>query len=138
MAVVPGKFKDVPRQDWYWCGFAAHFIAIKHCHYWLHTRVGNVIISTIGEYRPDGPSTKAQPFSHGRKFETLVFLAKDSDRPEGNIADYTQIASEYTNTSEESERLHYTLCSKWSYADKQEYADGIRKLRIQKAKEDSL
>lgn len=42
----------VPQGDWRWYGTAGHFICASWCRFHLLTRVGDFIVSTVGEYVP--------------------------------------------------------------------------------------
>lgn len=44
---------SVPREDWQWFGNAGHFICSPHCRFHLCTKVGDYLVSTVGEYVPD-------------------------------------------------------------------------------------
>ncbi len=43
----------IPKDAWDWFGSPAHFIGSRDCRFHLATRVGCVIVSTVGEYLPD-------------------------------------------------------------------------------------
>jgi hypothetical protein len=43
----------IPKEDWVWYGHAAHFICGQWCRFHLATKVGEFLISTVGEYWPD-------------------------------------------------------------------------------------
>lgn len=112
----------VPRGDWYWCGYAGHLIVADQCRYHLNTRVGNVIVSTVGDYRPSHKGGERERIGCDRFFETYVFRAKDTARPEGEPLSYSEIDSAGTDDSEESESQHYAMCEKWASAEKQREA----------------
>lgn len=112
------KARTVEKADWYWCGYPGHFICASMCHFHLHTRVGHVIVSTVGDYHMthDGPR---ESIGRDRDFETYVFLVKDTERPEGEPLDYNEMDARGSNDSEESERQHHAMCKKWSTAKMQ-------------------
>lgn len=43
----------VTKDKWIWMPHPAHFICSKDCRFFLATRVGKYIVSTVGEYWPD-------------------------------------------------------------------------------------
>jgi hypothetical protein len=112
----------IPRDQWYWCGYPGHLIVADRCRFHLHTRVGAVIISTVGDFWPNGESGKRERIGCDRDFETFVFVAIDTERPEGEPLSFSEIDSEGSNNSEESERQHYAMCEKWASAEMQEEA----------------
>lgn len=93
----------VARDMWEWFGHAAHFICGPSCRFHLATKVGDYLVSTVGEYVPDAPvrETLAQSrgitlegrgdarladwlekvgfeeIGYGRKYETMVFVVGD-------------------------------------------------------------
>lgn len=50
----------IDRKDWVWYGHAAHFCAADSCRVHLATRVGVVIVSTVGAYYPPDIATLVQ------------------------------------------------------------------------------
>lgn len=113
--------RAVPQNEWYWCGYPGHLIVASNCRFHLHTRIGLVIVSTVGDYWPAG-AKKREAIGTGRDFETMVFLAKDTERPEGEPLTYEEIDFCGSCDSEESEIQHHTMCKIWSCADKQRIA----------------
>ena len=85
----------------------------------MNTRVGNVRVSTVGDWHPKGEGSKRQSIGWGRDFETYVFRVVDGDGPEGDVADYSEIDSEGCNDSREAEAQHYAMCEKWATAEMQ-------------------
>lgn len=93
--------KKIPVEDWAWYGNAGHFICGAYCRFHLCTKVGNYLVSTVGQYFPDsqvrellassrsidlkgrGDAREAdymekvgyQEIGWDRTFETMVFLA---------------------------------------------------------------
>jgi len=45
----------VPRQEWEWFGHAAHLIVGRWCRFHLATKVGEYLVSTVGEFWPERP-----------------------------------------------------------------------------------
>ncbi len=75
------------REDWEWYGNAAHLIVGRWCRFHLATKIGDMIVSTVGEYvhpRHSGSSERTEAewlqknwpgeeVGCDRKFETMVF-----------------------------------------------------------------
>lgn len=63
---------SVPETKWRWYGMAGHFICGDKCLHHLCTKVGNYLVSTVGDYRP---KEGAEPEQIGcdRLYETMVF-----------------------------------------------------------------
>ena len=45
----------IPVSDWIWFGTPGHFICANYCRFHLCTRVGDYLVSTVGEYVPPEP-----------------------------------------------------------------------------------
>jgi hypothetical protein len=131
------------KENWIWMPHAAHFICSRHCRFFLATKVGKYIVSTIGEYVPDskvreifaksrGKEIKGkgdewdwnymkefgfEDIGAGRKYETMVFKAKKSD---GFCCPYIiengeDIDFAGYNDPKEAYDGHLTMCKKWSH-----------------------
>lgn len=57
--------EKITRDKWIWFGHAAHFICAKDCKFFMATKVGKYIISTVGEYLPDYRIQKIYADSRG-------------------------------------------------------------------------
>lgn len=99
-----------------------HLIVADKCVHHLCTQVGNYLISTIGEYRPDGKGGKRETVGCDRFFETFVFkLGRKFSRcecgcqmPEPN--DWCEIDSIPANDAAAADKNHLKMCRK--YADR--------------------
>jgi len=38
----------IPKSEWVWYGFAGHLIVSERCAYYLCTRIGSKLVSTVG------------------------------------------------------------------------------------------
>lgn len=47
------KKKVIPVLDWKWFGNAGHFIGGSDCRFHLCTLIGDILVSTVGQYFPD-------------------------------------------------------------------------------------
>jgi hypothetical protein len=105
----------VSKSDWYWSGYAGHFIGARNCGFVMHTRVGNFRISTVGDYTPYQSKEKMETIGAGEDsfFETYVFRVRDSEHPEGEIEEWSEIDGERYAESREAEAGHYKYCEKY-------------------------
>lgn len=95
----------IDEKEWVWMPHAVHFIFGDECRFRLNTRVGDYIISTVGEYLPDAPVREilaqcrkidlegigdervsnymkkigCEDIGFNRKYETMVFYSKPSE-----------------------------------------------------------
>lgn len=79
----------IPEKDWKWIGTAGHFICGQWCRFHLTTLIGNMLVSTIGQYvhpRHSGgheveeaewlaKNPHGEEIGPGRKYETMSFKA---------------------------------------------------------------
>jgi hypothetical protein len=63
----------IPIEEWRWFGSPMHCIVGPKCRFHLGTQVGNYLISTIGEYYPNGPYEATEALGHNRYYELMVF-----------------------------------------------------------------
>lgn len=94
--------KTIPKEKWIWMPHPAHFICSSDCKFFLATKIGKYIVSTVGEYFPDseireifansrgvilegkGDARRAdymkkigfEDIGYNRKYETMVFKAR--------------------------------------------------------------
>lgn len=64
-----------------WFGFPGHFIAAKYCRFHLHTHVGGLCVSTVGDYWPPGDRRQVT-VGVGRAYETMVFPMEPYGEPD--------------------------------------------------------
>jgi len=100
---------------WKWYGYGGHFIGSKSCAFHLATRIGNFLVSTVGDYRPRGGERETLGASPDSFFETYVFEC-DGDTEDGdpNIQSWSEIDGERYSQSILAERGHYNFCWKYS------------------------
>jgi len=64
------------RVEWY--GHPAHFCGGNECRFVMHTLVdGAWVVSTVGDYYPQGEEGGRQGVGYNRLFETFVFKAAE-------------------------------------------------------------
>lgn len=130
------------KKDWIWMPHAGHFILGHMCRFRLNTFVGKYIVSTVGEYVPDGKvrdiivSVKKdkrlpngdwgeheyirrygyEPIGCDRTYETMIFKSKRSKEiccPYVIDVKQSVDAASY-NTAKDAYKGHLALCNKWS------------------------
>lgn len=108
----------VPQEDWVWCGYPLHFVGGKNCRFHLGTRIGDYIVSTVGDYHPSSAhwDAPAEPIGAGADslYETYIFrCAGEGTHGEGEI-DPTEIEGHRFATSEEACAAHLRYCLKYA------------------------
>lgn len=63
----------IPHNEWRWFGSAGHLIVSSSCEFHLTTQVGDLLISTVGDYRQTRGDKDYTAIGAGRTFETMVF-----------------------------------------------------------------
>lgn len=121
----------VPAELWEWYGRPAHFCGSFNCRYHLATRVGKLVVSTVGEYILEKDEAAArygdylawcQPLdASGHLFETKVFHL-EKVCPDGTCCDLAPIIVDYrelkklgANTPADARKNHLTLCEWAAY-----------------------
>jgi hypothetical protein len=100
-----------------WMPHAGHFIGGHQCEFRLNTYVNGYIVSTVGELKhPYKPEGSWMDIGFGRKYETMVFLAKES--PKTPCCPYRQasgldIDSEGYNDPGAAYRGHLAMVAKF-------------------------
>lgn len=114
----------IPESDWVWCGYPGHFAGASSCRFRLHTNIGDLRVSTIGDFIDlDGSRARmGLTLTGDAYFETMVFalgpvdpvsdphgsLIQDEDQPERAGIDLP--AREYAPTAEAAEEMHARWC----------------------------
>ena len=108
----------IPESKWKWCGFAGHLIVGYACRFHLATRIGNYLVSTVGDYHPPHKKDEgAEEIGWGRKYETYVFKTQTRKTQDCNICgetDSMEIDSLGYNDWKEAQRGHMRLCKKFA------------------------
>lgn len=107
----------IPESEWLWDGHARHLIVSNSCRFHLATRVGDYIVSTVGEYvgpHPDGKGEYAlfETIGAGRLFETFVFHAHGDGFGEPDT--YSEIDSLSANDHDAATENHMRLCHEYA------------------------
>lgn len=131
------------KQDWIWMPHPGHFICASECKFFLNTKVGNYIVSTVGEFLPEEGVREIYAKSKGirlegrgddrrwsfikqhgyaevgcnRLYETMVFPTvkrpKESCRPWD--ADVSEGEADFQGYNDPllAYKGHLELCEKW-------------------------
>lgn len=132
--------KKIPASEWVWLGHPAHFIGGFDCRFHMATKIGNYIVSTVGEYLPEHEiremnaqlkGVKLTGFGRdridnylvkigfeelgiGRKYETKVFNAQKSKSVKSCcpwvIADGNELESGGYNEAADAIKGHMRMC----------------------------
>lgn len=110
--------KRIPESEWTWFGSPAHFIAANECRFHMATSIGDVIVSTVGEYFPkcrDGKNP--EEIGYRRTYETMVFRISKTGKcqcgcgmPE--ITSHGELAMAPANSRVAAHKAHYKLCNR--------------------------
>lgn len=104
----------IPKSEWYWCGYAGHFVGGARCRFHLSTIVGKYLVSTVGDYYPK-TSEARETIGLGRYFETMVFPCDGLDEHlDPKITNFEHIDSFGYQDSKHAENGHHALCEKWA------------------------
>lgn len=129
------------KADWIWMPHPGHLCVSSECRFHLNTKVGNYIVSTVGEYLPDSEVREILARSRGvsltgrgdyrrvswlkqvgyeeiglgRKYETMVFEATPSEDEccPWKQASGMEIDSDGYNNAGDAYRGHIAMCEKW-------------------------
>lgn len=63
--------EKIKREDWIFMPHPAHFICARDCKFFLATKIGKYIVSTVGEYLPDSRVRQITADVRGIKIEGM-------------------------------------------------------------------
>lgn len=122
--------KSIPESKWEWYGNAGHFVCGRWCRFHLTTKVGNYVVSTVGEYihpRHSGGSEQienewisknwpGEDIGYDRKFETMVFTAVGQCKCGCGMPkhDGSELACRGYNDHESARKGHMELCHEFA------------------------
>lgn len=130
------------KEDWVWMPHPGHLIVSNDCRFHLNTYVGTYIVSTVGEYLPDGPVREVLAHCRGitlegkgdarladymkkvgyeeiglhRKYETMAFRAERSNHKCCPWKQQTgsDLDMEGYNDADAAFQGHMAMCLKWA------------------------
>lgn len=119
--------KTIAKKDWEWFGHAAHFCCGRWCRFHMATKIGNFLVSSVGQYvhpRNSGASEKTESewllinpdgaeIGCDRFYETMVFKCTSGVCACGcglpNI-DASELEFAGAKTSGEARENHNRIC----------------------------
>lgn len=115
----------IPKSEWEWFGYPGHFICAQWCQFRLCTKVGEYLISTVGDYHSpirgeQVSERKTVGAGDDSFFETYVFkagkrcVAEDCGCNMPELADACEIDGERTATAGRAQEAHMRYCLKYS------------------------
>lgn len=119
------KKQTISAEKWKWYGMAGHFIVADKCLHHLCTRVGRYLISTVGNYYPNGSriglKSEREEIGCGRLFETFVFdLGRKPGececgcglpKPQGGMSEIDALPA---NDEKTADANHMKMCRKYA------------------------
>lgn len=101
-----------------WHGHAAHFIGAAQCRFHLATSVGDVVVSTVGDWYPKSSPTAPEMIGWQRYFETMVFRIGAERHLCGCpvIIDPDALETRGYNTALEAEAGHLAMVTRYAGA----------------------
>ena len=112
----------IPMSEWEWFGYPGHLVVAYSCRFKLCTKVGDFLVSTVGDYRSPGTETVMTTLGAGRDsfFETYVFRAGarcqsptcGCGQPE--LEDACEIEGIRTATAKAAQDAHMAMCQKYA------------------------
>jgi hypothetical protein len=108
----------IDASDWKWQGHAAHFICAADCQFHMATLIGGVVVSTVGDYKPQHRGGKQDKIGCDRTYETMVFPAEpDPDCGCAQPTDLGELDMEGYNSHPDAIAGHMAMCVKWAELD---------------------
>lgn len=104
------------RKNWEWDGYPKHLIVAESCKFRMATKVGDLVVSTVGEYYPpdrEYPEDDPETIGAERYFETFVFPAKEAQCDCCDWAAATsagEIKTRGYKTAQEARQGHMEVC----------------------------
>jgi len=113
---TPKSETKLSEAEWKWYGYAGHFIGGQQCAYHLSTRIGAFLVSTVGDYQPNGERGGRMRIGAGDNafFETYIFRCEGEDENgDPIVSDFSEIDGERYAESIDAERGHF--CKKYAH-----------------------
>lgn len=101
---------NIPRESWEHFGSAGHFCASSMCLFHLTTKVGQFLVSTVGEYFPSDKMSRVG----AKLYETMVFEVAGECPCGCGLPDHSgsEIASGAWDSAKEAGAGHWAMCEK--------------------------
>lgn len=103
----------IPKESWKWFGSPGHFCVCHRCQFHLCTQVGNYLVSTVGDYLPEGAES-FKPVNSSGLFETMVFAVSGPCPCGCGAPDHNgrELEVQSYNTRKEANEGHVTMCER--------------------------
>jgi hypothetical protein len=106
----------IPQDRWVHTTKPMHFIASDQCRFFLGTIIGDMVVSTVGDYRPSHAPDRPCEIGWQRTYETMVF--KGAFRcecggelcPGWGISDHCELSMLPANCEADARRNHEAEC----------------------------
>lgn len=118
----------IPKSEWKWSGVAGHFICGYLCRFHMRTEIGDILVSTVGEYYSGGPRDDSYvlesmgctfPGQDRTFYETYVFRLGDErcarvdcDCGDREPAEWSEIAGRRWTLRGQAQRGHLEFCDR--------------------------
>lgn len=101
-------------------GNAAHLIVGNWCRFHIATRIGDVLVSTVGEYYPRPTDEKPTTIGVNRLYETMVFRVNGERSCECGcglpLHDGLEVDFAAYNDPKDANAGHEAMCAKYELA----------------------
>jgi hypothetical protein len=111
----------IPADKWDWYGYPAHFVGATNCRFRMTTRIGNYIVSSVGDLRWQNDQREPSEIGCDRLYETYVFKVGarcDCGCGERRIDGGQEIDSLSANDAIAARANHMKLCRKYARKNK--------------------
>jgi hypothetical protein len=103
--------EEIPMDKWVWLGCAGHFIASGSCKFRITTEVGDILVSTMGDYYRGEERIE---IGYKRFLETMCFPLLDSLCSCGcgarEVGDFAELYLRGYQTRAEARVGHMEIC----------------------------
>lgn len=107
----------IPEAEWVWQGHAGHYICADRCLFRMATRVGGVLVSTVGDMYMNKTDPAPSPIGAGPDalFETMVFSVDGAPLACGCAQhDGCDIVCRRYATAADAQAGHMAMCREWA------------------------
>lgn len=97
-------------------GNAAHLIVGNWCRFHIATQIGEVLISTVGEYHVRQDDAKPKEIGYGRLYETMVFRVEGACECGCGLPSHGGSEQDFAgyNSATEANAGHEAMCEKYA------------------------
>jgi len=104
----------IPMEEWEWFGHKQHLCVATKCQFSMSTRVGNIVVSTVGEYREKPDDKDWATIGCGRLYETMTFHVHEDSPNECGCPGWHGEAEWFDgyNDARSAQEGHMEICRK--------------------------